>query len=60
MMSRKRLMDFVWMYGNLSELGTRQALYSYSAPGEFEKNWNAMLKLAEEEGIKPCKKKWEK
>jgi hypothetical protein len=60
MMSKKRMMDFIWMYGNLSEAATRQALHSYSAPGEFERNWNDLLKLATEEGVKPCDKKWKK
>ncbi len=53
-------MQFVWMYANLSEIVARQALHTYSEAENFERNWHDVLKLAKENGLEGCKKKWKK
>ena len=59
-MTKERLMQFVWMYANLSETAAKQALHTYSETGSFERNWQDVLKLAEDNGLEACKKEWEK
>ena len=59
-MTEKRIMQFVWMYANLSELAARQAMETHSEAGSFERNWEDVLRLAKENGLEGCKKKWKK